>query len=53
MIYKWETEEERLQRFIAITPKKKLEWLFQMHHLLARAFTKKKREIYYKLRQIR
>ncbi len=53
MIYKWETQEERLRRFIAIAPKKKLEWLFQMHYLLVKAFTKKKRNIYYKLRQSR
>jgi len=27
----WETEEERLRRQIAIPPKKKLEWLWQIN----------------------
>lgn len=27
MIFKWESEEDRLLRFMKIPPKKKLEWL--------------------------
>lgn len=53
MIYKWETQEERLRRFMGITPKRKLEWLRLMHNLLVKAFSKKRRNIYYKLREIR
>lgn len=53
MMYKWENEEERLLKFMAIAPKKKLEWLRQMQSFLAKAMTKKQRHIYHKLRESR
>ena len=53
MIFKWESQEERLLKFMSISPKKKLEWLCQMHDFLCKAFTKKQRHIYYKLRENR
>lgn len=31
MIFKWETEEERLLKFMRIPAKKKLEWLYEMN----------------------
>jgi hypothetical protein len=34
MISKWENEEERLLRFMKISPKKKLEWLLEMNEFL-------------------
>ena len=49
----WETEEEKLIRFMKIPPKKKLEWLYQMHQLLTKAWTKKKKHDYFKLREAR
>lgn len=30
----WETEEERLKRFMKIPPRKKMEWLYEMHQFL-------------------
>ena len=51
MISKWESEKERLTKFIDIAPKKKLEWLREMHDFLNKALTKKQRHLYYKLRE--
>ena len=53
MIDKWESQEQRLLRFMRIPPKSKLEWICQMHDFLSKAFTKEKMHIYYKLRGIR
>jgi hypothetical protein len=53
MIYKWETEKEKLLRFMRISPKKKLEWLWQMHEFIRLASTRKRREIFWKLRESR
>lgn len=32
--FEWETKEERLARFMKIPPKKKMEWLYEMHQFL-------------------
>jgi hypothetical protein len=34
MICKWESREERLLRFMKITPKKKLEWLLEINEFI-------------------
>lgn len=34
MIFGWETEKEKLLRFMKIPPKKKLEWLNQMRQFM-------------------
>lgn len=52
MIFKWETEEERLLRFMKISPKKKMEWLAQMHEFILKASTKRDRLLRWKLRKI-
>ncbi len=52
-MFKWETQEERLLKFMAIPPKKKLEWLRQMHEFIRLAYTKKQRNLYYRLRECR
>ena len=52
MIFEWETELERLQRFIKISPKKKLEWLQQMHELILKASSKKDKQLRLKLREL-
>lgn len=44
MISRWETQEERLRKFMRISPKKKLEWLYQMNEFV-RKFSFKKQEI--------
>ena len=53
MIFKWESEKEKLSRFMRISPKQKLEWLQQMHDFMRKALTKRQRRIYYKLRESR
>jgi len=53
MIFKWETEKERLQRFMKISPKKKLEWLRQMNEFIVKSSSKRDRLIRWKLREIR
>jgi hypothetical protein len=51
MIFKWESQEQRLKRFMRISPKKKMEWLYQMHEFLRSVLTKKNIEVYRKLRE--
>jgi hypothetical protein len=51
MIFKWESQDERLLRFMKIPPKKKLEWLRQMNEFRCRISTKRQRDIYQKLRE--
>ncbi|MDD4980983.1 MAG: hypothetical protein PHC54_06980 [Candidatus Omnitrophica bacterium] len=53
MIFNWESREERLAKFMGISPKKKLEWLRQMHDFMRKALTEKQKCVYYKLREIR
>jgi len=53
MIFEWETEEERLLRFMQIPPKKKLEWLRQMHEFMVKCSSKRTKMIRWKLREIR
>ena len=50
MIFKWETEKERLLRFMKIPPKKKLEWLREMHEFVTKFTSKHSRTIRHKLR---
>ena len=51
MIFKWETEEQRLKKFIKISPQKKLEWLQQMHEFMLRTSSKQKIKNRKKLRE--
>lgn len=51
MTFQWESQEERLLRFMRISPKKKLEWLQQMHEFMCLASTKKRKNIFWKLRE--
>jgi len=53
MNFGWERDEERLLRFMKIPAKKKLEWLRQMHDFMRLAYTKKQRDIFWKLRETR
>ena len=50
MILKWESEEERLLRFMGIPAKKKLEWLLEMSEFLHRFSSRKQKRIRRKLR---
>ena len=51
MNFGWETEKERILRFMKISPKKKLEWLNEMHEFIFKATTKKDRLLRQKLRE--
>lgn len=51
MIFKWESEEERLLKFMRISPKKKMEWLRQMNEFLQKAGGKRRNEIFRRLRE--
>ncbi|MBU4376460.1 MAG: hypothetical protein KKD29_03170 [Candidatus Omnitrophica bacterium] len=50
MIFKWETEEERLKRFMAIPPEKKLELLREMHDFTVKFSSKRTNAIRKRLR---
>jgi hypothetical protein len=52
MIFKWESEEERLLKFMKIPPKKKLEWLRQTNEFIVKYSSKRNRSIRRKLREI-
>jgi hypothetical protein len=52
MIFEWETEEERLLKFMKIPPKKKLEWLHEMHEFMVKCSSKRIKSIRWKLRKI-
>ncbi|MFH1876684.1 MAG: hypothetical protein ABH865_07315 [Candidatus Omnitrophota bacterium] len=51
MDFREETEDERLLRSMRISPKKKMEWLYAMHRMMLKVWTKKQREIYFRLRE--
>jgi len=53
MIYRWENQEQRLLRFMKISPKKKMEWLAQMHEFLRKAFSKRQRLLFLRVREHR
>jgi len=50
---KWESQEEKIRYYMSISPKKKLEWLQEMHDFLRKALTKKEKRVYYRLRETR
>jgi hypothetical protein len=51
MKFDWESDEERLARFMKIPAKKKLEWLWQMNKFTRKFLPKRQRKIWLKLRQ--
>ncbi len=53
MIFKWESEEERLLRSMKIPPQKKLEWLREIHDLILKHASKREKLIRQKLREMR
>jgi len=50
LITKWETEEERLKRFMKIPAKKKLEWLYQINEFVNKFSSAGQKKIRQKLR---
>ena len=53
MIFEWETHDERLRRFMKISPQKKLEWLRQMHEFMLRTSSSRLKAIRLELRKKR
>jgi hypothetical protein len=53
MSFEWETEEQRLLRFMKIPAKKKLEWLRQIHEFTVKSSSKRTMRIRWKLRDMR
>ncbi len=53
MTFEWETEDERLLRFMKIPPKKKLEWLQEMHEFMVKCSSKRTMAIRRKLREMK
>jgi len=53
MIFTWETHDQRLRRFMKISPLKKLEWLRQMQEFTLKTSTKRLNMIRRKLREDR
>ena len=51
-MFEWETEEERMKRFMKISPKRKLEWLRKMHEFIVKASSKRGKQLRWKLRKI-
>ncbi len=52
-LFKWESEEERLLKFMNVHPKKKLEWLYQMNKFVDKYSTKQNKLIRQKIRETR
>ena len=50
MIFEWESEEEKLRRFMKIPPKKRMELMRQMNEFMNKYSSKRTREIRQKLR---
>ena len=51
MNFDWESEEKRLERFMKIPAKKKLEWLHKMHEFIVKSSSKKQMAMRWKLRE--
>ena len=52
-MFQWESEEERLLKFMKISPKKKLEWLRQINEFSEKYTPPKFRKLRRKLRESR
>ncbi len=53
MKFGWQTEEERLLRYMKVPPLKKLQWLEQMHAFTRKFLPESQRRIWRKLREMR
>ncbi len=52
MIYKWETEEQRLLKYMRISPKQKLEWLRQINEFVHKYSSNRNKTIRKKMRKM-
>jgi hypothetical protein len=51
MKFGWETEEEKLLRYMKIPPKQRLEWLQKMHEFTVKSSSKRMLKLRWKLRE--
>jgi len=49
--FQWETEEGRLKRHLRLSPKQKLQWLWQINEFVHKYSTPEIRQIRQRLRQ--
>lgn len=52
MRFKWESDEDRLKRYMKIPAKKKLEWLREMHEMISKHASKHEIKLRQKLREM-
>ena len=53
MKFGWESEEDKITRYMKVPPKKKLEWLQAMHNMLLAIASPERRKIFWKLRGVK
>ena len=53
MNFGWESEEDKLSRYIKIPAKKKMEWLQAMHELTLAMASPERKKMFWKLRGIK
>lgn len=53
MNFGWESEEEKMLRYMKVSPRRKLELLQKMHEFLLATATPKRKKIFWKLRGIK
>lgn len=51
-MFKGESETDRIKRYIKVSPKKKLEWLQQMHEMVSKHISKREIKLRQKLRDM-
>lgn len=53
MIFQWESQKERLLRFVKIPAQQKMEWLYQMHEFMLRTSSRHLKAIRLELKKKR
>jgi hypothetical protein len=53
MNFGWESEDDKILRYLKLSPKKKLEWLQRMHEMFVATATPERKKRFWKLRGIK
>jgi len=53
MNFNWETKKEQVLKSMRIPAQKKMEWLREMHEFMLKSYSKRRRDIFWKLRGIK
>lgn len=53
MNFGWESEKDKIERSMKVSPKHKMEWLQKMHELLLAIATPKRRKVFWRMRGIK